>query len=156
MAPVASSSFHAELALTERAGGMSLAAPAPLAGAATSNGHDSLPVRSICCIGAGYVGGPTCSIIAARCPHITVTIVDVNPARIEAWNSPPNPLTGELEDLPVYEPGLAQIVKECRGRNLFFSTDIDEAIRRADLCFLSVNTPTKRSGVGAGYAADLQ
>ncbi|CAO1620146.1 unnamed protein product [Sympodiomycopsis kandeliae] len=113
------------------------------------------PVRSICCIGAGYVGGPTCSMIAARCPHIEVTIVDVNPVRIAAWNSEPDPETGDLTGLPVYEPGLSQIVKECRGRNLFFSTDIDEAIRRADLVFVSVNTPTKKTGVGAGYAADL-
>lgn len=114
------------------------------------------PVRSICCIGAGYVGGPTCSIIAARCPHIHVTIVDVNPARIAAWNSPPDPVTGDLSGLPVFEPGLSDIVKQCRGRNLFFSTDIDEAIRAADLVFVSVNTPTKKSGIGAGYAADLQ
>ncbi|KDN52494.1 nucleotide sugar dehydrogenase [Tilletiaria anomala UBC 951] len=103
-------------------------------------------VRAICCIGAGYVGGPTCSVIAQRCPHIKVTIVDVNPVRIAAWNS---------DTLPVFEPGLDEVVKECRGRNLFFSTDIDDAIREADLIFVSVNTPTKKSGVGAGYAADL-
>jgi UDPglucose 6-dehydrogenase len=104
-------------------------------------------VKSICCIGAGYVGGPTCSVIAQRCPHIKVTIVDVNPQRIAAWNS---------EELPVFEPGLDAVVKECRGRNLFFSTDIDAAIKEADLIFVSVNTPTKKTGVGAGYAADLQ
>lgn len=104
-------------------------------------------VRKICCIGAGYVGGPTCSVIAHRCPHITVTIVDVNPTRIAAWNS---------DTLPVFEPGLDEIVKACRGRNLFFSTDIDKAIQEADLIFVSVNTPTKKSGVGKGYAADLQ
>lgn len=85
-----------------------------------------------------------------------MTIVDVNPDRIRAWNSPIDPKTGELEDLPVYEPGLAAVVKECRGRNLFFSTEIDEAIREADLIFVSVNTPTKKTGVGAGFAADLQ
>lgn len=143
---------------------------APIASSTLSNGHNGLahpaiisqdsasihpPVRSICCIGAGYVGGPTCSIIAARCPHIEVTIVDVNPARIAAWNSPPDPSSGVLTDLPVYEPGLSEIVKQCRGRNLFFSTDIDEAIRKADLVFVSVNTPTKKTGVGAGFAADL-
>ncbi|KAM0747482.1 UDP-glucose dehydrogenase [Meredithblackwellia eburnea MCA 4105] len=103
-------------------------------------------VKSIACIGAGYVGGPTCSMIAKKCPHIKVTIVDVNAARIAAWNS---------DKLPIYEPGLEPIVKECRGRNLFFSTDIDKAIIEADLIFVSVNTPTKKTGVGAGYAADL-
>lgn len=114
-----------------------------------SNGIMATPtkVNTICCIGAGYVGGPTCSVIAQRCPHINVIIVDVNPHRINAWNS---------DTLPVFEPGLDEVVKECRGRNLFFSTEIDDAIRKADLIFVSVNTPTKKSGVGAGYAADLQ
>ncbi|KAK0550330.1 hypothetical protein OC846_003715 [Tilletia horrida] len=105
-----------------------------------------ITVKKICCIGAGYVGGPTCTVIAEQCPDITVTIVDVNPVRIAAWNS---------DKLPVYEPGLEEIVFKCRGKNLFFSTDIDEAIREADLIFVSVNTPTKKSGVGKGYAADL-
>jgi UDPglucose 6-dehydrogenase len=100
----------------------------------------------ICCIGAGYVGGPTMAMIAAKCPDIRVTVVDVNPARIAAWNS---------DELPVYEPGLDRVVRSARGRNLFFSTDIDEAIRRADMIFVSVNTPTKTYGVGAGLAADL-
>ncbi|EST09749.1 UDP-glucose/GDP-mannose dehydrogenase, C-terminal [Kalmanozyma brasiliensis GHG001] len=103
-------------------------------------------VKSICCIGAGYVGGPTCSVIALKCPHIKVTIVDINPVRIAAWNS---------DVLPVYEPGLDEVVRECRGRNLFFSTDVDAAIKEADLIFVSVNTPTKTSGVGKGFAADL-
>lgn len=85
-------------------------------------------------------------MIAHKCPHIQVTIVDVNQDRINAWNS---------ESLPIYEPGLEEIVRECRGRNLFFSTEIDKAIIEADLIFVSVNTPTKKSGVGAGYAADL-
>lgn len=85
-------------------------------------------------------------MIAYKCPHIQVTIVDVNQDRINAWNS---------DSLPIYEPGLEEIVKECRGRNLFFDTDIDKAIIEADLIFVSVNTPTKKSGVGAGYAADL-
>ncbi|CAD6565067.1 MAG: UDP-glucose 6-dehydrogenase 1 [Tremellales sp. Tagirdzhanova-0007] len=99
-------------------------------------------VRKICCIGAGYVGGPTCAVI----PNIMVTIVDLNKARIEAWNS---------DVLPIYEPGLDEVVKGARGRNLFFSTDVDTAIAEADLIFVSVNTPTKKSGIGAGFAADL-
>jgi len=104
-------------------------------------------VDSICCIGAGYVGGPTCATIALKCPHIKVTIVDLNEARIAAWNS---------DDLPIYEPGLAEVVKARRGKNLFFSTDVQGAIRESDIIFASVNTPTKVSGVGAGRAADLR
>merc|ERR1719188_2463161 len=102
---------------------------------------------SICCIGAGYVGGPTCATIALKCPHIKVTIVDLNEARIAAWNS---------DDLPIYEPGLAEVVKARRGKNLFFSTDVQGAIRESDIIFASVNTPTKVTGVGAGRAADLR
>ncbi|KAG1773626.1 UDP-glucose/GDP-mannose dehydrogenase family, NAD binding domain-containing protein [Suillus placidus] len=105
-------------------------------------------VKQICCIGAGYVGGPTCAVIALKCPHIRVTIVDLNQARIDAWNSPDF-------NLPIYEPGLEDVVRKARGRNLFFSTDVDKGIRDADLIFVSVNTPTKKSGVGAGFAADL-
>ncbi|KDR77097.1 hypothetical protein GALMADRAFT_246283 [Galerina marginata CBS 339.88] len=105
-------------------------------------------VSKICCIGAGYVGGPTCAVIALKCPHITVTIVDLNQARVDAWNSPDFAL-------PIYEPGLEEVVREARGRNLFFSTNVDKAIEEADLIFVSVNTPTKKSGVGAGFAADL-
>jgi UDPglucose 6-dehydrogenase len=100
----------------------------------------------ICCIGAGYVGGPTMAVIADKCPDIPVTVVDVNPARIDAWNS---------DALPIYEPGLDEVVRRARGRNLFFSGDIDGAIRQADLIFVSVNTPTKTYGVGAGMASDL-
>ncbi|KAI5795537.1 UDP-glucose/GDP-mannose dehydrogenase family, NAD binding domain-containing protein [Geopyxis carbonaria] len=103
-------------------------------------------VNKICCIGAGYVGGPTCAVIAAKNPEVIVTIVDLNAARIAAWNS---------DTLPIYEPGLDEVVKACRGKNLFFSTDVDTAIIEADLVFVSVNTPTKTKGVGAGYAADL-
>ncbi|KAK9763073.1 hypothetical protein K7432_010597 [Basidiobolus ranarum] len=103
-------------------------------------------VKNICCIGAGYVGGPTCAVIAFKCPDIQVTIVDVNPARIDAWNS---------DKLPIYEPGLEEVVMAARGRNLFFSTDVDKAIQEADLIFVSVNTPTKKGGMGAGFAADL-
>ncbi|KAI0088321.1 UDP-glucose dehydrogenase [Irpex rosettiformis] len=105
-------------------------------------------VKKICCIGAGYVGGPTCAVIALKCPQIQVTIVDLNQARIDAWNSPDF-------DLPIYEPGLVDVVKASRGRNLFFSTDVDKAIQEAELIFVSVNTPTKKTGVGAGFGADL-
>jgi UDPglucose 6-dehydrogenase len=101
---------------------------------------------NICCIGAGYVGGPTMAMIAAKCPDISVTVVDVNPSRIAAWNS---------DDLPIYEPGLDEVVRSARGRNLSFSTDIDTAIRQAEMIFVSVNTPTKTYGMGAGVAADL-
>ncbi len=101
----------------------------------------------ICCIGAGYVGGPTMAMIAKQCPDIPVTVVDINQARIDAWNS---------DKLPVFEPGLDEVVKEARGRNLFFSTEVDQAIREADMIFMSVNTPTKTYGVGAGRAADLK
>ena len=101
----------------------------------------------ICCIGAGYVGGPTMAMIAAKCPDIGVTVVDVNPERIAAWNS---------DTLPVYELGLDALVRQARGRNLTFSTDVDAAIRQADIIFVSVNTPTKTYGVGAGHAADLR
>ncbi len=94
-------------------------------------------------------GGPTCAVIALKCPHIQVTIVDLNQARVDAWNSPDF-------QLPIYEPGLEDVVRGCRGRNLFFSTDVDKGIREADLIFVSVNTPTKKSGVGAGFAADLK
>lgn len=100
----------------------------------------------VCCIGAGYVGGPTCAVIALKCPDIKVTIVDINKDRINQWNS---------NKLPIYEPGLEKIVFECRNRNLFFSTDIDRAILESDLIFVSVNTPTKKSGMGAGFASDL-
>lgn len=101
---------------------------------------------SICCIGAGYVGGPTMAMIAARCPDIVVTVVDLNEARIAAWNS---------DSLPIFEPGLDALVRSARGRNLFFSSDVDGGIQNADIIFVSVNTPTKDYGIGAGSAADL-
>lgn len=107
-------------------------------------------IKSICCIGAGYVGGPTMSVIALKCPEIKVTVVDINEKRIAAWNSE------NLEELPVYEPGLAEVVKEARGRNLFFSTEVDKAIDEAEMIFISVNTPTKTYGIGKGMAADLK
>lgn len=106
-----------------------------------------MEIKEICCIGAGYVGGPTCSVIAFRCPHIKVTVVDINQERIDAWNS---------DVLPIYEPGLDEVVKVARGRNLFFSSDVDSHIKSADLIFISVNTPTKTYGVGKGRAADLK
>ena len=101
----------------------------------------------ICCIGAGYVGGPTMAMIAKQCPDIDVHVVDLNQARIDAWNS---------DDLPVYEPGLDDVVREARGRNLTFSTAVDDAIAAADMVFISVNTPTKTFGIGAGRAANLE
>ncbi|MDB6134123.1 MAG: nucleotide sugar dehydrogenase [Verrucomicrobiales bacterium] len=101
----------------------------------------------LCCLGAGYVGGPTMAMIAAKCPDIKVTVADVNESRITAWNS---------DTLPVYEPGLAEIVSSARGRNLFFTTDTRAAIREADIIFVSVGTPTKSYGAGAGRAADLK
>lgn len=103
--------------------------------------------RNILCIGAGYVGGPTMAMIACKCPQYKVTVVDVNPTRIAQWNS---------DDLPIYEPGLDEIVRAARGKNLFFSTDIEQGIREAEIIFVSVNTPTKTYGAGAGMAADLQ
>ena len=107
-----------------------------------------MKIKNICCIGAGYVGGPTMAVIALKCPEIKVTVVDLNADRIAAWNGP-------LENLPVYEPGLSQVVKKARGRNLFFSTEVDNAIEQAEMIFMAVNTPTKTEGEGAGMAADL-
>jgi len=107
-------------------------------------------VKNICCIGAGYVGGPTMAVIAQRCPDIDVTVVDINDQRISEWND------SNLDNLPIYEPGLKEIVSEARGRNLFFSTDVDAAIEAADMIFISVNTPTKTYGKGKGQAADLK
>ena len=107
-------------------------------------------IKNICCIGAGYVGGPTMAVIAQKAPGIKVTVVDINEKRIAAWND------ADLSKLPVYEPGLDAVVGEARGRNLFFSTQVDEAIAEADMIFISVNTPTKTYGVGKGMAADLK
>jgi len=107
-------------------------------------------VKNICCLGAGYVGGPTMSVIALKCPEIKVTVVDLNAERIAAWNS------DDLNKLPIYEPGLAEVVDQARGKNLFFSTDVDSAIAAADMIFIAVNTPTKTYGEGKGMAADLK
>ena len=104
-------------------------------------------MSNILCIGAGYVGGPTMAMIAKNCPEHTVTVVDINQERIERWNS---------NDLPIFEPGLLEVVQQTRGKNLFFHTDIAGAIAEADIIFVSVNTPTKKFGEGAGKAADLQ
>ena len=109
-----------------------------------------MSIRTICCIGAGYVGGPTMSVIAQKNPSIKVIVVDMNQARIDAWNNE------DLSMLPIYEPGLAEVVNEARNRNLFFSTDVDGAINEAEMIFISVNTPTKTYGAGKGMAADLQ
>ena len=107
-------------------------------------------IKRICCIGAGYVGGPTMAVIADKCPNIEVYVVDVNPTRISEWNNK------DLERLPIYEPGLDLVIKRCRDINLFFSKNIDENIALADMIFISVNTPTKTRGIGAGKASDLK
>ncbi len=109
-----------------------------------------IKITNICCIGAGYVGGPTMSVIAKKCPEITVTVVDINQDRIDQWNDP------DLDKLPIYEPGLKEVVRETRGKNLFFSTEVDKAIEKAEIIFISVNTPTKTYGKGKGQAADLK
>jgi UDPglucose 6-dehydrogenase len=107
-------------------------------------------ITKICCIGAGYVGGPTMAVIAKKCPHLQITIVDTNAARIAAWNDE------NVANIPIYEPGLEEIVVATRGKNLFFSTNVETAIDEAELIFISVNTPTKTYGKGKGMAADLK
>ena len=107
-------------------------------------------ITSICCIGAGYVGGPTMAVMAQKNPDIKITVVDLNAQRIADWNN------DDLTQLPIFEPGLDQVVKEARGRNLFFSTNVEEAIDQAQMIFISVNTPTKTYGAGKGMAADLK
>ena len=109
-----------------------------------------MKIKNICCIGAGYVGGPTMAVIASKCPNICVEVVDNNEERIQKWNS------FDLDELPIYEPGLAKIVKACRGKNLHFSNKVEEGIKKADMIFISVNTPTKKKGIGAGMASDLK
>ena len=109
-----------------------------------------MKIKSISCIGAGYVGGPTMAVIALKCPHIRVHVVDVDKERIDAWND------DNLDNLPIYEPGLADVIKVARGRNLFFSTEIDKAIEESEMLFIAVNTPTKTYGEGKGQAADLK
>ena len=103
--------------------------------------------KNILCIGAGYVGGPTMAMIAHKCPQYKVTVVDINPSRIAQWKS---------DALPIYEPGLDELVKGTIGKNLFFTTEIEKGIKESEIIFVSVNTPTKMFGAGAGMAADLQ
>ena len=105
---------------------------------------------NICCIGAGYVGGPTMAVFADQCPQIKVEVVDLDKERINKWNN------SDIKKLPIYEPGLAEIIKRCRGVNLFFTTLVAEKIMNADMVFISVNTPTKKKGLGAGKASDLK
>uniref|UniRef100_A0A2C9JJU2 UDP-glucose/GDP-mannose dehydrogenase N-terminal domain-containing protein n=2 Tax=Biomphalaria glabrata TaxID=6526 RepID=A0A2C9JJU2_BIOGL len=107
----------------------------------------NMTITKVCCIGAGYVGGPSCAVIAHKCPNLTVTVVDQSTERIAQWNS---------DKLPIFEPQLDEVVKSCRGKNLFFSTDVDKGIREAELIFICVNTPTKTFGLGKGRAADLK
>ena len=107
-------------------------------------------IKNICCLGAGYVGGPTMAVIADKCPDINVTVLDINQERIDQWNNP------DLEKLPVYEPGLKDVIDRVRGKNLFFSTQIEAIVADSEMIFISVNTPTKTKGFGAGYASDLK
>ncbi len=107
-------------------------------------------IRKICCIGAGYVGGPTMAVIADKCPHLEINVVDINKNRIKAWND------NDLSKLPIFEPGLEEIIKKRRNQNLFFSTQVENQIKNADMIFISVNTPTKTHGIGAGFASDLR
>ena len=109
-----------------------------------------MKIKNICCIGAGYVGGPTMAVIADKCPDIQIDVVDLNEDRIVKWND------ADLDKLPIFEPGLAEIVKRCRGRNLHFSNSVNEKIKQSDMVFISVNTPTKKYGLGAGKASDLK
>ena len=111
---------------------------------------ENFNIKNICCIGAGYVGGPTMAVIAKHCKQIQVHVVDINKERISLWNDK------DLNKLPIYEPGLKEIIKECRNRNLHFSTNVDDEISKADMIFISVNTPTKEKGIGAGQASDLK
>ncbi|MDA8934929.1 nucleotide sugar dehydrogenase, partial [Flavobacteriaceae bacterium] len=106
-------------------------------------------IKNICCIGAGYVGGPTMAVIALKCPEINIIVVDNNLEKIKDWN-------GSLDNIPVYEPGLVEIIEKVRGKNLFFSNDIKGAIEKSEMIFMAVNTPTKKEGEGAGMAADLR
>jgi len=109
----------------------------------------SIKIQRICCIGAGYVGGPTMSVIADKCPDLEIKVVDINKERITAWND------NDLNKLPIFEPGLDQIISRTRGRNLFFISEMEKSISEADMIFISVNTPTKTKGLGAGKASDL-
>ena len=109
-----------------------------------------IPIKSICCIGAGYVGGPTMTMMASKCPDLIFNVVDINEKRIASWNNE------DLSKLPIFEPGLKDLIAKTRNKNLFFSTNIKEAIESADIIFISVNTPTKTKGLGAGKSSDLK
>ncbi len=111
---------------------------------------NKLNIKKICCIGAGYVGGPTMAVFSRHCPEIEIKVVDINQERIDAWNS------SNLNNLPIFEPGLSNLIEKYRNKNLFFTTNLKEAITEADMIFISVNTPTKTKGVGAGQAIDLK
>ena len=107
-------------------------------------------IKNICCIGAGYVGGPTMAVFADKCPHLNISVVDKNLQRVRDWNS------NDFNKLPIYEKGLDKLIKKCRGKNLYFSCDLKKYISEADMIFISVNTPTKTKGLGAGKASDLK
>ena len=109
-----------------------------------------LSIKNICCIGAGFVGGPTMSVMASKCNDLFFHVVDINEKRIEEWNNQ------DLSKLPIFEPGLKEIIKNNRNKNLFFTTNIKEAIESSDIIFISVNTPTKKRGIGAGKSSDLK
>ena len=109
-----------------------------------------ISIKKICCIGAGYVGGPTMTMMASKCPDLIFNVVDINEKRIASWNNK------DLSKLPIFEPGLEELIIKTRNKNLFFSTDIKEAIESADIIFISVNTPTKTKGLGAGKSSDLK
>ena len=109
-----------------------------------------MKINNICCIGAGYVGGPTMTVLADKCPNLKVNVVDTNKKRIALWNNK------DLSKLPIYEPGLSEIIRRARGKNLFFSSDVDKSLKNADMVFISVNTPIKKKGIGAGQACDLR
>ncbi len=110
----------------------------------------SFSIKNICCIGAGFVGGPTMALMAKKCSDLIFNVVDINKQRIDAWNNK------DLSKLPIFEPGLEEIIEKTRNKNLFFSSDIECAIASADLIFISVNTPTKTKGLGAGKSSDLK
>ena len=105
--------------------------------------------KKVCCIGAGYVGGPTIAVFADKCHYVDFTVLDINEDKIKQWNGP-------TDKLPIYEPGLQEIIEKNRGKNLFFSTDIDKAISESEIIFIAVNTPTIESGEGAGFKANLK
>lgn len=108
-----------------------------------------MKVKNICCIGAGFVGGPTMAVIAIQCPEINVYVVDHNNEKINLWNH------SNLDMLPVYEPGLKEIIEKTRNKNLFFSSEVEKYINESEMIFIAVNTPTKQNGEGKGMAADL-